>query len=86
MDYPDFYSLGPTPCSRVDPDVFFADPEQPNSIKTTNAAKRVCIECPYKQVCLSWALENNEMGVWGGTTRNERRHMKRESKSRPINS
>lgn len=84
MDYPDFYVKGPTPCSQVDPDDFFADPDQPNSIKTTNAAKKVCANCPYIVECLEWALENNEQGVWGGTTRNERRRLRKEARLRPI--
>jgi WhiB family redox-sensing transcriptional regulator len=77
MNYPDFYVKGPTPCSTKDPEQFFADSEEPGSIKTTNKAKKVCIGCPYIEECLAWALDNNEYGVWGGTTKNERRRLKR---------
>lgn len=40
-------------------------------------AKRLCATCPVKQQCLEAALENGEVGVWGGTTEQERRHLLR---------
>ena len=43
-------------------------------------AKRLCSTCAVKQECLDYALRNNEDGVWGGLTANERRKVKRIAK------
>lgn len=40
------------------------------------AAVAVCAECPERLPCLTWALEYDERGVWGGTTEPDRRSMK----------
>ena len=36
-------------------------------------AKSYCIDCPIQQRCLEWALDNQELGVWGGKTEDERK-------------
>jgi len=72
--YPDFWSEG-TPVCALDPDTFF--PEGYNSHHREKQATRFCAECPYKKECLQFALENDEWGVWGGTTRYERTQMRR---------
>lgn len=36
-------------------------------------AKVLCSLCPAAQDCLIWALIYDEHGIWGGTTRNERK-------------
>lgn len=42
--------------------------------RRTNAAKRICRECPVQIDCLRSALDNREpSGVWGGKTEDERR-------------
>lgn len=41
-------------------------------------AKAVCEECPVKDPCLEFAiLTNQSLGIWGGTTPNERRQIRR---------
>lgn len=36
-------------------------------------AKKFCVDCPAKQRCLDWALNNEIMyGVWGGRSSKER--------------
>lgn len=42
-------------------------------------AKRVCAGCPVRLECLEWAIQWNEIGVWGGTTEDERRLMVRKA-------
>lgn len=37
-----------------------------------------CNACPVKADCLQWATENDEYGVWGGTTNYQRRQLQRE--------
>lgn len=40
------------------------------------AAKRICEDCPVKQRCLDYALDNKiEFGVFGGTSERERRRI-----------
>lgn len=42
-------------------------------IKTVlSAAKAICSGCPIAQSCTTWAVPNNEPGVWGGMTSVER--------------
>lgn len=39
----------------------------------TIEAKKFCADCPVKQRCLDWALDNEIMyGVWGGRSPKER--------------
>lgn len=41
-------------------------------------AKAICWSCPVRAACLEWALGANERtGIWGGTTPNERRELRR---------
>ena len=40
----------------------------------TRLAKEMCARCPIQRECLDYAVTaNEEFGVWGGTTRHERR-------------
>ncbi|UCG41060.1 MAG: WhiB family transcriptional regulator [Acidimicrobiia bacterium] len=42
-------------------------------------AQAVCAGCPVKAECLEFALASNQsLGIWGGTTPNERRRLRRE--------
>jgi WhiB family redox-sensing transcriptional regulator len=60
-------------CLNADPDVFF--PEKGGS---TREAKRICSECPVRDECLEYALEEDErFGIWGGMSERERRKLKR---------
>ena len=36
-------------------------------------AKKICASCPVLQECRTHAIENEEFGVWGGLTANQRR-------------
>ncbi len=79
MKFPEFVEHGSPPCSQVDPEAYF--PESGQGITPeARIAKRICKACPYKNPCLEWALENNELGIWGGTTAYERRGLRRVSK------
>lgn len=40
------------------------------------AAKAVCAGCLVRPDCLAFAIEHRELGVWGGTTPQERRAMR----------
>jgi WhiB family redox-sensing transcriptional regulator len=39
-------------------------------------ARRVCADCPVRDVCLEYALDHHiEHGVWGGASERARRRM-----------
>lgn len=70
-------------CTQVDPELFFPTS---GAIDSTRNAKRVCRNCPVRNECLSWAVENPALhGVLGGTTERERskiRRLQRETAAR----
>lgn len=46
-------------------------------------AKTVCAECPVRAECLEFAITTNqEYGVWGGTSEEERRVLRRQWRQR----
>ena len=63
----------------VDSEIFF--PERRGDNGKIKEAKKICASCPVQQECLDYALENNEdLGVWGGMSRNQRKKLKRAQK------
>jgi WhiB family redox-sensing transcriptional regulator len=62
-------------CRGEDTTIFYLhDGERGPSARRHEAeAKRICVQCPVLEECLSWALEAREpWGVWGGLTPQER--------------
>jgi len=75
MRNPNWRALGL--CATSDPEIFFPEPEA-----SALAAIRVCMRCPVRAECLSWAIERDEwFGVWGGTTEADRHHYRRSGAS-----
>jgi WhiB family transcriptional regulator, redox-sensing transcriptional regulator len=65
-------------CNCVDPDLFFPVSTSEASLTDIEAAKRVCQRCPVTAPCLRWALDLGQVsGIWGGTTEEERRALRR---------
>lgn len=65
-------------CLSVDPELFFPIGNTGPAIAQANRAKAVCAACEVREVCLAWAIENNQdSGVWGGMAEDERRAKKR---------
>lgn len=61
-------------CTQADPAVFY-----PGQGQRSRAAKRICLACPVRLDCLTWALSRNERyGVWGGMGGSDRRRLRRE--------
>lgn len=58
--------------SEAEKEWFFADPEKGSLYKK---ALKICRDCPVKAPCLKLALENDEVGVWGATTKRQRDRM-----------
>ena len=65
-------------CLGSDPDLFFPLGGSGEPLAQAETAKHICHECEVRDVCLQYALETNQVtGVWGGTTEEERRSLRR---------
>ncbi|KAB2348408.1 WhiB family transcriptional regulator [Actinomadura rudentiformis] len=66
-------------CRGADPDLFFPIGYSAEVLQEQQRqAKEICGNCPVTADCLSWALKVGEPdGIWGGTTPEERRHLRR---------
>ena len=65
-------------CLRADPDLFFPIGTTGPALGQVDQAKRICLACPVRTPCLQWALGQGILsGVWGGTTEEERRAIRR---------
>jgi WhiB family redox-sensing transcriptional regulator len=68
-------------CRDADPDLFFPVGKTGPGQRQIDTAKQICAACPARVQCLAWALDNSvASGVWGGTTEDERRSMRRHGK------
>ena len=66
-------------CRSVDPDLFFPVGTTGMAVEQIESAKAVCDECPVSGPCLEFALSTNQdSGVWGGTSEEERRTLRRQ--------
>ena len=60
-------------CAQTDPEAFF--PDNGSSVRD---AKRICQSCEVQDLCLDYALSNDEsFGVWGGLSERERHTLSR---------
>lgn len=65
-------------CRDTDPDLFFPVGSTGQALEQIEAAKAVCRDCEAQAPCLEFALATNqESGVWGGTSEEERRKLRR---------
>ena len=65
-------------CRTQDPELFFPIGTTGPASLQVDDAKAVCRRCPVVEDCLTWALETGQdAGVWGGTSEDERRALKR---------
>ncbi len=65
-------------CRDEDPDLFFPIGNTGLALLQIEEAKAVCRRCPAMEQCLTWALETNQdAGVWGGLSEDERRAIRR---------
>jgi WhiB family redox-sensing transcriptional regulator len=66
-------------CRHADPDLFFPISTTGSALSQIDDAKRICRACPARTQCLAWALDNSiPYGVWGATTEEERRAIRRD--------
>ena len=65
-------------CRDTDPQLFFPVGTTGPAIEQIARAKEVCGTCDSQGICLQFALETNQdTGVWGGTSEEERRKLRR---------
>lgn len=65
-------------CQDTDPDLFFPVGTTGPAIEQIDSAKAVCDTCASKAPCLEFAMmTNQDSGVWGGTSEEERRKLRR---------
>jgi WhiB family redox-sensing transcriptional regulator len=66
-------------CRSVDPDLFFPVGTTGMALEQIESAKEVCTLCPVNRQCLEYALTTNQdSGIWGGTSEDERRVLRRQ--------
>jgi WhiB family transcriptional regulator, redox-sensing transcriptional regulator len=68
---------GGVECSQL-PAVFFPDDEPDVYLrkKMIKVAKDVCNDCPVRLRCFDYALSAHMVGIWGGTTSEERSRLR----------
>jgi WhiB family redox-sensing transcriptional regulator len=71
-------------CRDKNPDLFFTD----DNLIAAAPALAVCGHCPVKDDCLQDALDQdrNPEGVWGGTTKRQRKRIREGKSPRPTRS
>ncbi|HSJ82232.1 MAG TPA: WhiB family transcriptional regulator [Acidimicrobiia bacterium] len=63
-------------CSGFQHSLFF--PTADADIAAIERAREICMNCAVSPDCLEYALETNQRaGIWGGTTEDERRSVRR---------
>ena len=60
------------------PECFFPEDEPDLYLrkKLIAVAKEVCNDCPVKARCFDYALSAHMVGIWGGTTADERQKLR----------
>jgi WhiB family redox-sensing transcriptional regulator len=70
-------------CRDLDPNLFFPVGVTGPAVEQIAAAKSICGSCPVRNECLEFAITTNqEFGVWGGTSEDERRVLRRQWRAR----
>lgn len=70
-------------CRDTNPDLFFPVGQTGPAIDHIASAKAVCTTCAVRRECLEYALmTNQDAGIWGGATEDERRKIRRERRKR----
>ena len=70
-------------CRDTDPELFFPVGTTGTALTQIERAKQVCGECTVRVDCLDFALTTNQdSGVWGGLSEEERRVIRRQRAAR----
>ena len=72
-------------CRDTDPELFFPIGTTGPAVDQIESAKEVCVGCLARGDCLDFAIATNQdSGVWGGTTEDERRTIRRKLRAAHI--
>ena len=72
-------------CRDTDPELFFPIGTTGPAVEQIESAKEVCVGCMARDDCLDFAIvTNQDSGVWGGTTEEERRIIRRQLRAARI--
>jgi WhiB family redox-sensing transcriptional regulator len=67
----------------MDPEMWFPAGSTGRALRQITEAKAICAGCTVRAQCLDYALDTNqEPGIWGGLTEDERRTLRRHHKRR----
>jgi WhiB family transcriptional regulator, redox-sensing transcriptional regulator len=70
-------------CINHNPELFFPIGSTGPALEQTERAKAVCRGCTVITQCLKWTLDTNQNdGVWGGLSEDERRSLRRSKQRR----
>lgn len=70
-------------CRKLETNMFFPVGQTGEAEIKIARAKSVCVPCPVRQQCLEFAITTNqEYGVWGGHSEEERRIVRRQWRAR----
>jgi len=70
-------------CRDTDPELFFPVGTTGPAIEQIQSAKTVCRSCEAQAQCLEYALATNQdSGIWGGTSEEERRKLRKQYNAR----
>jgi WhiB family transcriptional regulator, redox-sensing transcriptional regulator len=58
-------------CVGAEPGIFDGE-----SLMDVLQAKSICSACPIQAMCLDWATQTQDAGVWGGLTPEERKNLR----------
>lgn len=65
-------------CRNSNAELFFPIGTTGHALEIVEAAKEVCQQCQVKKECLQFSFDTNqESGIWGGYSEEERRIMRR---------
>ncbi|MEA2702128.1 MAG: WhiB family transcriptional regulator, redox-sensing transcriptional regulator [Actinomycetota bacterium] len=61
-------------CHGADVNLFFPDA---GDVAGEAAAKAICAGCPVRAICLDFALDGDDVGIWGGVGGATRRRLRK---------
>ena len=71
-------------CAEVGGDNWFVDPNFVGGFEQVRMTKKICESCVEKRDCFTYAISHDVYGIWGATTRRERKEIQKTNKIKVI--
>lgn len=73
-------------CNGIDTEMFFPNENGGGYSSENRLAKKICVSCICIKDCLTYALHYKVLGIWGGTTMEEREQLRKKLniKGQPV--